>query len=25
MRRKRCPFLTYFSARGFCELGFCWN
>jgi hypothetical protein len=25
MRRKQCPFLTYFSSNGFCQFGFCWN
>lgn len=25
MRRKQCPFLTYFNPSGFCQLGFCWN
>jgi hypothetical protein len=25
MRRKRCPFLTYFNPSGFCQFGFCWN
>jgi len=25
MRRKQCPFLTYFNPSGFCVLGFCWN
>ncbi|PNF28002.1 hypothetical protein B7P43_G13848 [Cryptotermes secundus] len=25
MRRKQCPFFTYFNPRGFCQLGFCWN
>jgi hypothetical protein len=25
MRRRRCPFFTYFNRNGFCQLGFCWN
>jgi hypothetical protein len=25
MRRKECPFLTYFNPNGFCQFGFCWN
>jgi len=25
MRRKQCPFLTYFNPGGFCQFGFCWN
>jgi hypothetical protein len=25
MRRKQCPFFTYFNPNGFCQLGFCWN
>jgi len=25
MRRRRCPFLTYFNPSGFCQFGFCWN
>lgn len=25
MRRRQCPFLTYFNPNGFCQFGFCWN
>lgn len=25
MRRRRCPFFTYFNPSGFCQLGFCWD
>jgi hypothetical protein len=25
MRRRRCPWLTYFGPGGFCQFGFCLN
>ncbi|KDR21654.1 hypothetical protein L798_01890 [Zootermopsis nevadensis] len=25
MRRRQCPFLTFFNPNGYCQLGFCWN
>jgi hypothetical protein len=25
MRRRQCPFFTYFNRNGFCQLGLCWN